>query len=89
MDAILNKVKAYLRMNENVTVYDDEIRGLIKSSMSSLTVAGVTDHTTDLATEYICTYVRKRMLRDASPQFLQFESDREMHIIQQLVYGGV
>lgn len=85
----INDVKSFLRMNTSVTAYDDEINGLIDSAISSLTVAGVAVASkTPLITEYVKTYVRRRMLQDTSTAFQNSEESREMHIIQQLTYGS-
>lgn len=85
----INDVKSFLRMNTSVTAYDDEINGLIDSAISSLTVAGVAlASKTPLITEYVKTYVRRRMLQDTSTAFQNSEESREMHIIQQLTYGS-
>lgn len=85
----INDVKSFLRMNTSVTAYDDEINGLIDSAISSLTVAGVSVASkTPLITEYVKTYVRRRMLQDTSTAFQNSEESREMHIIQQLTYGS-
>lgn len=71
-------------MNENVTMYDDEIRNLIGSALSSLRVAGVKIDDDALITDYICTYVRLRMLQDATDIFRTFEKERELIILTQL-----
>lgn len=71
-------------MNENVTMYDDEIRNLIGSALSSLRVAGVKIDDDALITDYICTYVRLRMLQDATDTFRTFEKERELIILTQL-----
>lgn len=85
----INDVKSFLRMNTSVTAYDDEINGLIDSAISSLLVAGVAVASkTPLITEYVKTYVRRRMLQDTSTAFQNSEESREMHIIQQLTYGN-
>ena len=85
----INDVKSFLRMNTSVTAYDDEINGLIDSAISSLLVAGVAVASkTPLITEYVKTYVRRRMLQDTSTAFQNSEESREMHIIQQLTYGS-
>lgn len=83
-----NEVKAYLRMASNVTAYDEEIRGLIESAIASLKTAGVKQEKTPLFTEYVKTYVRLRMLHDASDAFRNSEGLRELTLIQQLTYGG-
>lgn len=81
-------VKSYLRMASNVTVFDEEIRGLIAAAISSLKVAGIAvTPTAALVREYIRTYVRLRMLQDTSEAFRNSEKERELHLIQQLVYG--
>lgn len=77
-------VKHFLRMNEHVTMYDEEIRNLISSALSSLRVAGVKIDDDALITDYICTYVRLRMLQDASDVFRTFEKERELIILTQL-----
>ena len=79
-----NEVKHFLRMNENVTMYDAEIRNLIGSALSSLRVAGVKIDDDALITDYICTYVRLRMLQDAQDVFRTFEKERELIILTQL-----
>lgn len=85
----INDVKSFLRMNTSVTAYDDEINGLIDSAISSLLVAGVNVvKKTPLISEYVKTYVRRRMLQDTSTAFQNSEESREMHIIQQLTYGN-
>ena len=85
----IDDVKSFLRMNTSVTAYDDEINGLIDSAISSLVVAGVNVvKKTPLITEYVKTYVRRRMLQDTSAAFQNSEESREMHIIQQLTYGS-
>ena len=85
----IDEVKSFLRMNTSVTAYDDEINGLIDSAISSLLVAGVNVvKKTPLISEYVKTYVRRRMLQDTSTAFQNSEESREMHIIQQLTYGS-
>lgn len=85
----IDDVKSFLRMNTSVTAYDDEINGLIDSAISSLLVAGVNVvKKTPLISEYVKTYVRRRMLQDTSTAFQNSEESREMHIIQQLTYGS-
>lgn len=84
---LLKSVKSFLRMQQQVTVFDDEINALILSAKESLRVAGVPDNV-PLAYEYIRTYVRKRMLQDASDAFRKSESERERQLINQLTYGG-
>lgn len=85
----IDDVKSFLRMNTSVTAYDDEINGLIDSAISSLAVAGVNVvKKKPLIAEYVKTYVRRRMLQDTSTAFQNSEESREMHIIQQLVYGN-
>lgn len=84
---LLKSVKSFLRMQQTVTIFDDEINALILSAKESLCVAGVADNV-PLAYEYIRTYVRKRMLQDASDAFRKSESERERQLINQLTYGG-
>lgn len=84
---LLKSVKSFLRMQQTVTIFDDEINSLILSAKESLRVAGVADNA-PLAYEYIRTYVRKRMLQDASDAFRKSESERERQLINQLTYGG-
>nr|DAX93335.1 MAG TPA: hypothetical protein [Caudoviricetes sp.] len=84
---LLKSVKSFLRMQQQVTIFDDEINALILSAKESLRVAGVSDNV-PLAYEYIRTYVRKRMLQDASDAFRKSESERERQLINQLTYGG-
>lgn len=84
---LLKSVKSFLRMQQQVTIFDDEINALILSAKESLHVAGVADNV-PLAYEYIRTYVRKRMLQDASDAFRKSESERERQLINQLTYGG-
>ena len=84
---LLKSVKSFLRMQQTVTLFDDEINALILSAKESLRVAGVAD-SVPLAYEYIRTYVRKRMLQDASDAFRKSESERERQLINQLTYGG-
>ena len=38
----LKGAKTYLRMPDGVTVYDEEVLGLIESALASLSVAGIT-----------------------------------------------
>ena len=84
---LLKSVKSFLRMQQTVTIFDDEINAFILSAKESLRVAGVADNV-PLAYEYIRTYVRKRMLQDASDAFRKSESERERQLINQLTYGG-
>lgn len=84
---LLKSVKSFLRMQQTVTIFDDEINALILSARESLRVAGVRDDV-PLAYEYVRTYVRKRMLQDASDAFRKSESERERQLINQLTYGG-
>ena len=81
-------VKAYLRMSSSVTAYDEELSGLIEAAIASLKTAGVKMVKNPLLTEYVNTYVRKRMLQDASEAFKRSETEREKILIQQLTYGG-
>lgn len=84
----LQDAKKYLRMPDGVTVYDDEVLGLIDSALASLTVAGITGQKRTLVTAYVNTYVRLAMLHDAAPTFRQSETERLRQIINQLTYGG-
>lgn len=83
----MGEVKEFLRMRDDVTVYDQEINGLIDSALATLKVAGVRTIKNALVSDYVKTFVRLRMLQDASDSFKKSESEREKLIIQQLVYG--
>ena len=80
-------VKKYLRIAPHVTVYDDELSMLASSASASLKVAGVPLVKSALVTEYINTYVRVRMLHDASEAFRSSEFEREHILLRQLTYG--
>lgn len=84
----LQDAKKYLRMPDGVTVYDEEVLGLIESALSSLAVAGITGAKRPLVSAYVNTYVRLGMLHDAAPTFRQSETERLRQIINQLTYGG-
>ena len=62
---------------------DYNLRGLGRS----LKVAGVPLVKSALVTEYINTYVRVRMLHDASEAFRSSEFEREHILLRQLTYG--
>ena len=81
-------VKNYLRIAPHVTVYDDELAALASSAIASLNVAGVQVVKSSLVTEYINTYVRVRMMHDASDAFRESEFERENVLLRQLTYGG-
>lgn len=81
-------VKKYLRIAPHVTVYDDELSALASSAIASLKVAGIPIVKSSLVTEYINTYVRVRMLHDASDAFRKSEFERENVLMRQLTYGG-
>lgn len=85
----LTDVKHYLRMRQEVTSFDDEINGLIDAALATLKVAGVGEVKSPLVSEFVRTFVRVRMLQDASPSFKRSELARENIIIQQLTYGGL
>lgn len=80
-------VKKYLRIAPHVTVYDDELSMLASSAIASLKVACVQVVKSALVTEYINTYVRVRMLHDASEAFRSSEFEREHILLRQLTYG--
>ena len=80
-------VKKYLRIAPHVTVYDDELSMLASSAIASLKVAGVPLVKSALVTEYINTYVRVRMLHDASDAFRGSEFEREHILLRQLTYS--
>lgn len=80
-------VKKYLRIAPHVTVYDDELAALASSAIASLKVAGVQIVKSSLVTEYINTYVRVRMMHDASEAFRASEFERENVLLRQLTYG--
>lgn len=84
----LKGAKTYLRMPDGVTVYDEEVLGLIESALASLAVAGITGQKRALVSAYVNTYVRLGMLQDAAPTFRQSETERLRQIINQLTYGG-
>lgn len=84
----LTDTKKYLRMPDGVTVYDEEVLGLIESALASLAVAGITGEKRALVSAYVHTYVRLGMLHDAAPTFRQSETERLRQIINQLTYGG-
>ena len=84
----LKDAKKYLRMPDGVTVYDEEVLGLIESALASLTVAGITGDKRPLVSAYVNAYVRLGMLHDAAPTFRQSETERLRQIINQLTYGG-
>lgn len=84
----MNSVKSFLRMDTDVTMYDEELRSLIESALTTLAVAGVEGSKRPLVTDFVNTYVRVRMLQDASSTFRESEYKREQILIQQLVYGG-
>ena len=79
-------VKKYLRIAPHVTVYDDELAALVSSAIASLKVAGVPIGKSALVTEYINTYVRVRMMHDASGAFRESEFERENVLLRQLTY---
>ena len=80
-------VKKYLRIAPHVKVYDDELAGLASSAIASLKVAGVPVVKSSLVTEYINTYVRVRMMHDASEAFRESEFERANVLLRQLTYG--
>lgn len=88
----ISDVKDFLRMRDGVTLYDAEINGLIDAALHTLRVAGIKtsddSNVSPLVSEFVRTYVRVRMLQDASQTFRQSELERENIIIQQLSYGG-
>lgn len=84
----LTDTKKYLRMPDGVTVYDEEVLGLIESALASLAVADITGQKRALVSAYVNAYVRLGMLHDAAPTFRQSETERLRQIINQLTYGG-
>lgn len=90
----LEGVKAYLRMPLNVSVYDEELKGLINAALSTVEIAGYSGSVSPILKEFVNCYVRRRMLSDITvsstqgSSFQESESAREMILIQQLIYGG-
>lgn len=85
-EQLLKDVKSFLRMPEPVTTYDDEVAGLIATALMTASVAGITQPSA-LLTEYVKTYVRARMLQDASQVFINSEKTRENEILSTIIYG--
>lgn len=88
IELLIKQVKAFLRMASEVTVYDEEIKVLLRSGINVLRGNGIEVTNTPLVTDYLCTYVRTRMLRDTSQIFRDFELEREKSILNQLYFGG-
>lgn len=83
------EVKSFMRMPQDVTIYDDEIHGLTDEALATLEVAGVGLEKSRLVVAFVRTYVRVRMLQDASDAFRKSELEREKSILRQLTYGGL
>lgn len=84
----VNSSKAFLRIPKEVDQYDLEITNLIESAIQTLKIAGI-ETKTPLVTEFISTFVRLRMMQDASDTFVNSEKERELELLSVLTYGGV
>jgi len=81
-------VKSFLRMGQNTDMYDTELLSLINSALATLTAANIKVTSNPLITDFICSYVRTRMLQDASKAFKESELLRERVLLNQLTFGG-
>lgn len=80
-------VKSFLRIPDNVSIYDQEIEMLTESALESLQIAGVNMVKTPTLSDYVATFVRLRMLHDASAAFTSSEEERLNVLIRLMTYG--
>lgn len=86
---MLDVIKDFCGIPENVSVYDSQIISNAKMAEARLKAAGVsTSEENELVKDYISTFCRLRLVTEPTAMFTNSENGRLRDIIVLLTYGG-